>query len=160
MPIAIVAIGVPGSGKTTFLKAFAERHGFAYINKDAIRAEMLGDIRDQSKNREVWLESERRITDALARGQSVALDSTYAERWKRRELVTSLKKRGATKVIGLYFDVPYERALQQNRNADRELVVTERDMRWFQDQLEKDPPNLDEGFDALYGFEELDQELV
>ena len=161
MPLAIIAAGVPGSGKTTFLKRLAEDHGLAYINKDDIRAELLGDVNDQSKNREVWLESERRITEALGKGQNVALDSTYAERWKREELIASLKKRGATRVIGAYFNVPIERAMRQNQ--DRERVIGERDMRWFIRQFAKEPPLLEEGFDALYTFDalsELENELT
>lgn len=155
MPIAIIAVGIPGSGKTTFLKPFADTHGLAYINKDAIREEMLGDVTDQSKNRAVWLESERRITEALENGQGVALDSTYAERWKREELIASLRKRGATRVIGAYFDVPVEQAMRQN--AERERVIGEESMRWFVRQFEKEPPIPEEGFDALYAFDKLSE---
>lgn len=154
MPVAIIAIGVPGSGKTTFLKKLAEKHGLAYINKDYIRAEILGDVNDQSRNREVWLESERRITKALKQGRSVALDATYAERWKREELITSLRKRGADQVIGAYFDIPFERA--QKQNQERERVISDESMAWFRNQFEKEPPSLAEGFDALCTFEELE----
>jgi predicted kinase len=155
MPLALIAIGIPGSGKTTFLKPFAEKHGLIYINKDDIRAEFLGDVNDQSKNREVWLESERRIAEALENGQGVALDSTHVERWKREELIASLKERGATRVIGAHFDVSTERAMRQNEN--RERVIGEQSMLWFIRQLTKESPALDEGFDALYTFDELSE---
>jgi predicted kinase len=158
MSLVIIGIGVPGSGKTTYLKKFAEQHGLAYINKDDIRAELLGDVNDQSKNREIWLESERRITDALARGQSLVLDSTYAERWKREELITSLKKRGATRVVGVYFDIPLERAMAQN-NA-RERAVSEKNMHWFWTQLVKEPPTLAEGYGAIYRPIDLDRGVL
>ena len=154
-PLAIVAIGVPGSGKTTFLKGLAEERGLVYINKDDIREEMLGDVNDQSKNRAVWLESERRITEALEAGSSVALDSTYAERWKRTELIASLKKRGAARVIGAYFDIPHDQAHAQNRERPR--VVGDASMEWFRTQFEKERPSLAEGFDALYRYDELEK---
>jgi predicted kinase len=147
-------MGVPGSGKTTYLKRLAEERGYIYINKDDIRAEMLGDVNDQSKNREVWLESERRITEALRSDKSIVLDATYAERWKREELVRSLRRRGANRVLGAYFDVSYERAVAQN--LKRERVVDDKSMTWFRAQFQKEPPILEEGFDRIYTFDELE----
>ena len=155
MPLAFIALGLPGSGKTTFLKKLADEHGLVYINKDSIRKEMLGDVNDQSQNRAVWLESERRITEALKVGKSVALDSTYAERWKRKELITSLRARGADRIVGLYFDIPFEEAQKQNQG--RERVVGDKSMEWFRRQFEKEPPLLTEGFDVLYTFTALDR---
>ncbi|HEY0010623.1 MAG TPA: ATP-binding protein [Candidatus Paceibacterota bacterium] len=153
MSIVIVGIGVPGSGKTTFLKRLAEERRLTYINKDDIRAELLGDVNDQSRNRDVWIESERRTNEALKANRDVVLDATYAERWKRVELIESLRAHGAHKVFAAYFDIPFEQASAQNEG--REYVVGERDMAWFREQLEKEPPSEEEGFDAVYGFASL-----
>jgi predicted kinase len=155
MPVALIAIGVPGSGKTTFLKHLAADYGLVYINKDEIREKMLGDVNDQSRNREVWAESERQITEALAAGKNVALDATYAERWKRERLIASLRERGAGRVVGLYFDIPFERA--QKQNLERERVVSDTNMEWFRNQLAMEPPELAEGYDMLYTHENLEK---
>lgn len=161
MALALVGIGIPGSGKTTYLKKLSEDHGFAYINKDSIREELLGDIKDQSQNRRIWIESNRRIEEALAHGTSVVIDSTHAESWKRKELVTFLRRSGAVRVIALYFDVPYE--IAHERNQARNRVVKEKQMHWFQGQIEEDPPSLDEGFDRIYTLKDtgaLEEELA
>jgi dephospho-CoA kinase len=42
----IIGIGVPGSGKTTALKPFAERNTYTYISPDDIRAELTGNAAD------------------------------------------------------------------------------------------------------------------
>lgn len=148
MGAAIVGIGIPGSGKTTFLRALAERRGYAYVNKDALREELLGDIEDQSQNRAIWLESNRRIKEALAEGQTVVLDSTHAERWKREELVAFLRESGARTVVAVYFSVPLEVALQ--RNTGRERAVPESAIRSLESLLMRSPPTTEEGFDAVY----------
>ena len=157
MSFAVVGIGIPGSGKTLYLKELAEEGDYAYVSKDAIREELLGSITDQSKNREVWLESNRRITDALAAGRSVILDSTHAERWKREELVSFLKEAGARQVVALYFDVPLDLALSRNRA--RERVVPESTLRSFHSALTKEPPIIAEGFDAIYTPEDFPSAL-
>jgi len=154
MPLAIVGIGIPGSGKSTFLKQLAQERGCTYINKDEIREELLGDINDQSKNREVWMESNRRTEDALRSGVPVVLDSTYIERWKRKELVTFLRQSGANRVIALHFNTPYEESVQRNRL--RERAVPDQTMEWMRKQELKEPPDESEGFDRVYTLSDLE----
>lgn len=50
MSKVIVGIGLPGSGKTTALKPFADKNSYIYICPDDIRAELTGNPADQSKN--------------------------------------------------------------------------------------------------------------
>lgn len=147
-----MAIGLPGSGKTTFLKPLAEKYGLAYINRDDIREERLGDARDHSDQKAVWKEANRRTAKALAAGQGIALDATFLERWKRKSMIEFLRNNGADRVVGVFFDVPFE--IAEERNKGRERTVPNEVMEWMRNKLAAEPPKLEEGFDALYPPEE------
>lgn len=50
MQKVIIGSGIPGAGKTTILKKFAEKYGYTYISSDTIRTELTNDVNDMSKN--------------------------------------------------------------------------------------------------------------
>jgi predicted kinase len=160
MTLAIIAIGAPGTGKTTVLKPLAEQYGLVYINRDDIRQELWGDATDQSKNKEVWEEATRRTHAALSSGRSVVLDSTFVELWKRKDALALVREAGATRVIGVVADIDEEEA--QRRNSLRDRKVPAHVISWMYEQLEKESPQLDEGFDVLYPLsaqEKIQREL-
>ena len=154
MSIAIIAIGIPGSGKTTVLKPLAERYGLTYINRDDIREEMLGDARDQSQNKAVWEEANRRTVASLAHSTSVVLDATFVESWKRKDMISFLHEAGASPIVGVFADVPLEVAKERNQGRDR--VVPDDVLEWMHKKIQSEPPSLEEGFDALIGLDEIE----
>lgn len=158
MPLALMAIGVPGTGKTTVLKPIAAQYGLSYINRDDIREEILGDARDQSANRAVWEEANRRTLAALASGKGVVLDSTFVDAWKRRDMVSLLHEAGASPIVAVVSTVPLATALE--RNAARDRVVPEEVIHDMHRKLTDSPPALDEGFDLLLTLEELEERLA
>ena len=153
MKTVFVGIGIPGSGKTTVLKRFAKENNLFYINKDEIRHELLGDATDQSQNKMVWEEERNRIEYVLSEGMSIVTDSTLAEQSKRRNQLEFIQNAGAERIIGIYFDVPLETALERNTSRDR--VVPEDAVRMMHRQLQENPPSLEDGFDALVSPENL-----
>lgn len=155
MRIAIVAIGIPGSGKTTVLKPLAERYGLTYINRDDIREEILGDARDQSRNKEIWEEANRRTAASLEHGTGVVLDATFVESWKRKDMVSFLHEAGASPIIGAVADVPLQVAKERNQGRNR--VVPDDVLDWMHTTLASEPPSLEEGFDALVSLSEIEK---
>ena len=155
MSIAIIAIGIPGSGKTTVLKPLAERYGLTYINRDDIREEILGDARDQSRNKEIWEEANRRTNASLIHGTGVVLDATFVESWKRKDMISFLHEAGASPIIGVFADVPLEVAKERNRGRDR--IVPDDVLEWMYKKIQSEPPTLTEGFDALIGIDEIEK---
>lgn len=153
MKIAIIAIGLPGSGKTTLLKPLAKKYGLIYINKDDIREEFLGDAGDRSRNKEVWQESNRRITTSLEEGHSFVLDSTLFEQRKRRETVQFVRQAGADRIVGLFMNTDLHDA--EERNRSRKRVVKTGVLHRMHQNLSASAPSLDDGFDALYTAEEV-----
>jgi predicted kinase len=146
--IALISIGIPGSGKTSTLSPLAEKYGLARISRDDIRKEWFGDSLLQVDKEEVEQEAHRRVAEALASDKPVLKDSTFVEREKRTEAIGRLKKAGAVRIIGIVFTTPL--AIAKERNRNRQAQVDEAVIDLLQTQLESEPPSLDEGFDALY----------
>lgn len=152
----ILGIGIPGSGKTTALKPFAEKNTYSYISPDEIREELTGSMADQSKNSEVWAESYKRVADALSAGETVVFDATFARDSERKSFISFAREHGAEKVQGVYAKVPFEVASERNSLRDR--VVPSHAMARMNDMIGDNPPSLDDGFDSLFEINEL-QEL-
>jgi predicted kinase len=146
--LAIITIGIPGSGKTTTLTPLIKKYGLTRISRDDIREEWFGNPLLQVDKEAVTAEAERRATEALAKDHSVVKDSTFTESHKRIRAISSLKENGAERVIGLVFTTPL--ATAQERNRTRKVTVDPSVVELLHTQLESDPPMLEEGFDALY----------
>jgi predicted kinase len=157
MSKVIMGIGIPGSGKTTALKPFAEKNSYTYISPDEIRGELSQDAGDQSRNREVWEETYKRVGNALSRGETGVVDATFVNESERKEFIAFAREQGADKVQGVFAAVPFETARERNNNRDR--VVPEHALERMQNMLEKTPPTVDDGFDSVFDIDEI-QELI
>jgi len=151
----ILGIGLPGSGKTTALKPFAEKNSYTYISPDDIRAEFLGDAADQSKMREIWEEAYKRTSKALHEGKTVVFDATFAKGHERRDFINFVRANGANKVQGVFAAVPIEVAGERNRLRDR--VVPEHAMARMNEFLKADPPMVEDGFDNVFDINEFQE---
>ncbi len=152
----ILGVGLPGSGKTTALKPFAEANGYVYISPDDVRAEVSGNASIQVDMREVWDLVHARTKDALERGENVVVDATFVKDWERKDFISFARANGATKVQGVFADVSYEVASE--RNKERERVVPEHAMERMNRFLVGDEPSIEDGFDSVFSINEF-QEL-
>ena len=146
MVTAFIGIGVPGSGKSTFLKSFGKKTGAVYICVDDIREELTGDANRQDVNPRAWELAYSRLDAALKAGSDVVFDATNAKKRDRVTLVSRCRDNGAT-VKGFWFVTPLDVCLERNGSRERNLddEVLYRMSRW----LHEHPPKLDEGFDRL-----------
>lgn len=87
-PSFTMLIGIPGCGKSTWLKFNAEDS--YVVNPDSIRKELSGDVSDQSINTKVWTVAKERVVDALEKGKDVVLDATNVSTYHRREFIKGL----------------------------------------------------------------------
>ena len=152
MRTLVIGIGIPGSGKTTFLVEFAKEHGYVYLSPDDIRKKLTGDRLQQARNREVWHFAEERLKKHLSRGASVVFDATFAKGHERRSFIKAARLRGADRITAFYFDVPL--AIAEARNARRVDPVAEHALGRMHALLQKDPPTLSEGLDSLVRVDE------
>ncbi len=155
---ALIGIGIPGSGKTTTLKKFAEKNNYTYICPDDIRAELSGgDASDQSKNKEVWELTYKRTAEALNSGISVVVDATFANAGQRKSFIEFLRNSGVEKVQGLYVDTPLEIAKERNSKRDRQVPDFVLDRMYT--SIKENPPTLTDGLDSLFVLDS-DQRLL
>ncbi len=148
-----MSIGLPGSGKTTIIKKFAEKNNYSYICPDDIRAELTGNMADQSKNVEVWVESYKRLRHQLDENKTVVFDATFANQKQRKEFLQFARESGAEKIQGVFLDVPIE--LAKERNNIRERIVPEYAIDRMYKNLKDFPPETEDGFDGLFYLDEI-----
>jgi len=93
LPALIFTIGIPGSGKSTWIKSILQQddsHGVVVVSPDEIRRELTGNISDQTVNYKAWVIAKRRVSEALQEGKDVILDATNVGSSNRRKFVKDL----------------------------------------------------------------------
>ncbi len=146
-PFVVMGVGIPGSGKTTVLSELAGDFDIARICPDDIREEISGNAADQSVNAQAWEEAYDRVKDELAGGNSVIIDATHAEAWRRPQTVEMYRSFGAVTVAAVFIDVPVE--IAKERNTGRDRVVPDYAIEKMAKALESEPVSLKEGFDVV-----------
>ena len=136
--IVVLAIGLPGSGKSTWFK----RHNVTPLSSDMVRALLFDDIREQ-RFQDLVFSNLRSMLKArlIARRPMNYVDATNLTP-KEREHWIKLAKDYNYEVQAVFFDVPLEVCLERHQRRDR--VVPEDVMRRMAAKLK--PPTFDEGF--------------
>lgn len=71
-----ILIGISGSGKSTYIKKHNEPN-YTILSLDAIRKEILGDVSDQSKNKEIYKIFLERFEDLIKNtDDNICIDNT------------------------------------------------------------------------------------
>ena len=113
---AIVTVGLPGSGKSTFAAGLAPE--VVERNMDAMRELVSGDPTNQAATaKAIW--HRNRLLERLAReGRDVILSDTHAKRRDRTKTIKQLRLLGYTVQL-VFFDVGEAECLARNARRDR-----------------------------------------
>ena len=134
----VLAIGLPGSGKTTWFR----RRGVTPLSSDLLRNILFDDVEEQRYQGLVFS-----TLRSLLRARLIArmpwnyVDATNLSTHERRQWIKMAKSFGY-EVQAVFFDVPLEVCLERNRSRDR--MVSEDVMRKMAEKLK--PPVFEEGF--------------
>ena len=139
--VVVLAIGLPGSGKSTWFK----RRGITPLSSDLLRTILFDNITEQRYQHLVFT-----TLRSLLRARLIAkmpwnyVDATNLSPHERRQWIKMTKSFGY-EPQAVFFDVPLEVCLA--RNARRERVVPEDVMQRMAAKLK--PPTFDEGFSKI-----------
>jgi protein phosphatase len=141
----VVLIGLPGSGKSTWL----ERMGVRGLSSDQVRGLLADDERDQTIHNRVFQTVRYLLRQRLAIGRPLTyIDATNLRAETRRPFIEIGREFGC-EVEAAWFDVPLEECLR--RNAGRDRVVPEAVLIEMAGKLT--PPTLEEGFARITKIE-------
>jgi len=137
----VLAIGLPGSGKSSWFK----RHNIRPLSSDLLR-ELLFDDAEEQRFQDLVFSNLRAMLKArlIARRPMSYIDATNLNPHERHSWIKLAKDYGYD-VQGLFFDVPLEVCLERHARRGRE--VPEDIMRKMAAKLR--PPTFDEGFSKI-----------
>lgn len=99
-PVLLVMVGVPGTGKSYFVRRLADRIPLAVVQTDQIRRQLVTKpTYSQEENRRVFSIAHREIGRLLRAGKSVAFDATNLYERRRLALYRIAERYGARLVI-------------------------------------------------------------
>jgi predicted kinase len=134
----IITVGLPGSGKSTYLA----RLGVNAISSDEIRRLVADDPHDQSMNARIFATVRYLVRQRMASYRPLTyVDATHLTPWERKPYV-KLAQRYGCELEALFFDVPVETCIARNQTRDR--IVPEEAIRKMAQRLV--PPSKKEGF--------------
>jgi predicted kinase len=134
----VITVGLPGSGKSTYLANLGENA----ISSDQVRRLIADDPQDQSINARIFSTVRYLIRQRIAAGRPVTyVDATHLARWERKPYAILAQRYGCT-LEALFFDTPVEVCIA--RNQARERVVPEEAIRKMARQMIA--PSREEGF--------------
>ncbi len=133
-PECVILVGLPGAGKSTFVRRHFPDH--RHVSKDSLPP----GARNKQARQDAMLRA------ALEAGRSVVVDNTNVTVADRASIIGIARACGA-RIVGIYLDVPVREAIARNERREGRARVPK--VAIFTAAKRLVPPVTEEGFDEL-----------
>ena len=143
-----ITVGLPGSGKSTYVKNFIKDKEIEYLSSDSLRAVYGKSEEDQTVTPLVFGHIKRKVDEFLKDGKNVLVDATSVNRKERSDYIKTAKKYGA-KIVVIVFKMDRQGLIERNKKrgeqGGREVptFVIDKMLNKFEE------PSYDEGIDVM-----------
>lgn len=148
MKTLYLMVGIPGSGKSTYVKNFQTEHGGVIISRDEIRFSMIDIHGDYfAKEKQVFATFVQKIQEALKENDIVYADATHISEQSREKLLKALDLTGVS-VRAIVLQTPLRDCIYFNSLRTGIKKVPKGVIRRMHYQLE-DPANDKRKYDKI-----------
>ena len=109
-----ITVGLPGSGKSTYVKKFIKDKDIEYLSSDSLRAVYGKSEEDQTVTPLVFGHIKRKVDEFLKDGKNVLVDATSVNRKERSDYINTAKKYGA-RVVAIVFKMDRQGLIDRNK---------------------------------------------
>ena len=161
MPICVIMIGPPASGKTTFCSE--QFHGYTHLSTYDIVIDLYGTSPDgkprgydealKNSNKETVIEVfNRKLAKAVERNDDIVIDRCNCTISGRKALIEHIAfKNKKYKFIAVNMEVPLSIALERTENNSGNVIPSGVIVKLYE-KYQK--PYIHEGYDAIYTIDE------
>lgn len=119
-PIFVMMCGLPASGKSTLADTIAKEYNMEVFSSDSLRAELFGDVNEQSRNEELFTELHKHVKDCLRSGKNTIYDACNCNYKKRKHFLSELKNIPCKKVC-VIVATSYKECIKRSHVRERKV---------------------------------------
>lgn len=140
-----LTVGIPASGKSTFIRKQIKENGGAYISRDEVRFSIITDGDDYFGKEnlvfDTFVQKVQNAIDDENGPEDVYVDATHVSWGSRRKILNRLSFGNVKELVWLYFKVSAGTALARNASRTGRSLVPETAILSMAENITKPKPN-------------------